>query len=300
MHRARVKGTPVPPSILAEMKDSAPLLRDPAALCARLESDGYLLLRGVLDVSVVSAARAEVLKRLEKVGEILPDTDGIFTGTSSRRMLEPDLGTFWKSVSEGMQLRAATHSAEITNIMSVVLGQSVRAQDYVFLRVGVNGRGTGLHYDYPFFARAHDQVRTVWVPLGDVAVEQGPLVIVEGSHHFTDLIDEMRGFDVSEDTTRKADLGTDAISFAISRGTRLLTTNFAAGDLALFGMYTAHGSLDHCDASGRVRVSCDVRWQAKSMPADDRYFGINPRGTTGIGYGELNGAKPLDQPWHMR
>lgn len=300
MHRARVKGTPVPPSILAEMRDSASLVRDPAALCARLESDGYLLLRGVLDASLVNAARAEVLKRLEKVGEIVPGTDGIFTGTSSRRTLEPDLGTFWKSVSEGTRLRAATHGAEIANIMSAALGESVRAQDYVFLRVGVNGRGTGLHYDYPFFARAHDQVRTVWLPLGDVAVEQGPLVIVEGSHHFTDLIDAMQGFDVSEDTTRKADLGTDAISFAISRGTRLLTTNFAAGDLALFGMYTAHGSLDHCEASGRVRVSCDVRWQAKSMPVDDRYFGTNPRGTTGIGYGELNGAKPLDQPWHER
>jgi hypothetical protein len=36
------------------------------------------------------------------------------------------------------------------------------------------------------------------------------------------------------------------------------------------------------------------------MPVDDRYFGTNPRGTTGIGYGELNGAKPLDQPWHER
>src|ERR1700679_4321908 len=104
MHRARVKGTPVPPSILAEMRDSASLVRDPAALSARLESDGYLLLRGVLDVSLVNAARAEVLKRLEKVGEIVPGTDGIFTGTSSRRTLEPDLGTFWQSVSEGTRL----------------------------------------------------------------------------------------------------------------------------------------------------------------------------------------------------
>jgi len=62
----------------------------------------------------------------------------------------------------------------------------------------------------------------------------------------------------------------------------------------------AHACLDHHDATGRVRVSCDLRWQGKSMPADERYFGPDPGGTTGAGYRELNGAKPLDQPWHIR
>ena len=54
------------------------------------------------------------------------------------------------------------------------------------------------------------------------------------------------------------------------------------------------------ETSGRVRVSCDVRWQSAAMPLDLRYFGANPGGTTGAGYAELNGAKPLDQPWHVR
>ena len=36
------------------------------------------------------------------------------------------------------------------------------------------------------------------------------------------------------------------------------------------------------------------------VPLDDRYFGPDPKGTTGIGYAELNSAKPLTVPWHMR
>jgi hypothetical protein len=42
-----------------------------------------------------------------------------------------------------------------------------------------------------------------------------------------------------------------------------------------------------------------VRGQGRSMPTDERYFGRHPGGTTGADYRELNGAKPLDQPWHI-
>jgi hypothetical protein len=65
-------------------------------------------------------------------------------------------------------------------------------------------------------------------------------------------------------------------------------------------MYLLHGSLDHSDPGGTVRVSTDLRWQPARMPADPRYFGAEPTGTTGAGYGELNGAKPLDVDWHVR
>jgi ectoine hydroxylase-related dioxygenase (phytanoyl-CoA dioxygenase family) len=73
-----------------------------------------------------------------------------------------------------------------------------------------------------------------------------------------------------------------------------------AGDLIVFDMFTMHGSLDNHSPLGRVRLSCDVRWQPAADPVDPRYRGDHPPGTTGAGYGELNGAKPLDLPWHVR
>ena len=247
------------------------------------------------------AARREVFQRMVQVGEIAePAEAGIFTGASRRAEMEPDLGRFWKSVSEGPALRAASHGTALAAVMSLVFGETARPQDYMFLRAGPFGRATGLHFDYPFFTRSHDRVATVWLPIGDVPVTDGPLVVVEGSNRFRDLIEPMIGFDISKDNTRKADLGADAITFAEQRGTRLLTRNFEAGDIALFGMYTAHGSLDNHTSINRVRLSCDVRWQPAALPLDERYFGDNPPGTTGVGYAELNGAKPLTQDWHVR
>jgi ectoine hydroxylase-related dioxygenase (phytanoyl-CoA dioxygenase family) len=295
-----VAGQPVPASLIAPMIDSATLLNDHAALRARLAADGYLYLRSVIDPDAVRAARAEVLARLEAVGEIEPHTDGRFTGASRRKELVGDLGAFWRSVSEGPILRTVTHGSGVQRIIAALTGEEVRAHDFLYLRVAVPGRATGLHYDYPFFTRAHDRVLTVWLPIGDVPARRGGLAVVEGSQHFRDLIDPMLGFDVARDTHRKASLGEDAVSFARRRGARLLTADFRAGDLALFGMYTAHGSLDHHDPAGIVRVSCDLRWQPASLPVDARYFGPNPGGTTGAGYGELNGAKPLTQDWHVR
>ena len=301
MQVCRVKGRLVPPEMVGELADSTGLMGDPPALRKRLKDDGYLFLKGVLPRTAVMAGRREVFQRMVQVGEIAePAEAGISSGASRRAEMEPDLGRFWKSVSEGPDLRAASHGSAMTAIMSLVFGEPARPQDYMFLRAGPFGRATGLHFDYPFFTRAHDCVATVWLPIGDVPVSDGPLVIVEGSNRFRDLIDPMIGFDISRDNTRKADLGADAITFAEQRGTRLLTRNFEAGDLALFGMYTAHGSLDNHTSVNRVRLSCDVRWQPASLPLDERYFGDNPPGTTGAGYAELNGAKPLTQDWHVR
>lgn len=301
MDTCLVKGRAVPPALLGELVDSAALLADPPELRARLADDGYLFLRGVLDRETVRAARREVFERLHAVGEVkAPSEDGIFTGESRRAELEPDRGRFWRSVSTGPRLRAMSHAGPIVAVMDAVFGEPARPQDYLFLRAGVRGRATDLHYDYPFFTRAHDRVCTVWTPIGDVPVCDGPLVVVEGSHRLRDLIDPMIGHDISVNPERRAAFGSDAIEFAASRGTRLLTADFAAGDVIVFGMYIAHGSLDNHSPVDRVRLSCDVRWQPASLPVDARYFGEDPPGTTGAGYAELNGAKPLTQDWHVR
>ena len=101
------------------------------------------------------------------------------------------------------------------------------------------GQGDEVHYDYPFFARLHDQVKTVWIPIGDVPVDRGPVFVVEGSNRFEDVIADLRGFEVTAGSSRKAAFNRTAIELADERGTHLLTTDFGAGDVLVFGMYTA-------------------------------------------------------------
>ena len=138
------------------------------------------------------------------------------------------------------------------------------------------------------------------IALGDAPIELGPLFLVEGSHCFEVVVESHRGFDVARDTDRKAAFEATPATVARERATRLLCTDFAAGDVVVFGMFLLHGALDNNARDNRLRLSCDVRYQAASAPLDPRYFGPDPRGTTGAGYGELIGAKPLTEPWHVR
>lgn len=301
MSGAQVNGVPVPEALLGELRDATALRGDPAALKGRLAEDGYVFVRHAVAPELALAAREEALSRLAEVGEIQdPVRAGIFTGRSRRRELVSDLGAFWKSVSEGPALRRVTHGPELRALLSDLLGEPARPHDYLFLRVATPGKATDLHYDMPFFCRGSARVHTVWIALGQVTLDQGPLMVVENSPTYEDLLAPVRRIDYDGRPGARVAALQDAITLARERGTRLLTTEFGPGDALVFGMNLMHGALDHHQPERRVRVTCDVRFQPAADPLDPRYFGPNPSGTTGAGYGELNGAKPLTDSWHVR
>ena len=301
-----VQGQAVPEELTGPFSDSTAHVSDGAKLQCRLDHDGYVFLRDVLDKEEVMAARAEVFGRLAEVGEIKqPAVEGIATGDSRRRELVDDLGMFWQSVSEGPALRRVSHGPRVLELVQTIYGEPARGHDYMWLRPWPIGRSTPLHYDHPFFIRGLDRLYTVWIPLGDIAVTDGPLVIVEGSHTFSDLIEAMRNDDdesnntpdVAQRAAYQPEATQDAIEFIKSRKTRLLSNEFHTGDLIVFSKITMHGSLDNRSAIGRTRLSCDVRYQPAVAPTDERYFGANPEGAKRGGYGEMKAAKPLNEPW---
>ena len=301
MFDCRVQGKSVPTDVLGEFRDSTEWMANPATLQTRMTEDGYVFLRGVISPSPIAMARHEVFCRLADAGEIgEPPRDGIFTGQSERATMHPDPGSFWQSVSEGPALRRVTHGPEIQYTLDTLFGETACGYNFIFLRPGVVGRFTFLHYDLPFFARGTKNVITAWTAIGDIPTTDGPLFVLENSHRFDDLIEPIQQIDYNSKESPQVQMMSDAVEFARSRGSRLLTANFEPGDVILFGMTTMHGSFDNCSPIGRTRLSVDVRWQPASEPIDDRYFGSNPAGTTGIGYAELNGAKPLTEPWHTR
>lgn len=307
MSEARTQGRLVPPDVLGPLIEATQYLEDPSCLREMFEQHGYLLLRGVLNRGAVLEARRAVFSRMAEMGEIQkPAEDGIPTGRSRRLERVADLGVFWKSVSESAELRAVTHGSQLRDVMSMILGETARPHDYLFLRPAPVGNATNLHYDYPFFAGGASSIATCWIPLGDIPVENGPLAVVENSHRFGDLIDPIRSAALAASAEAFAaaqeaayqESATETLAFVQSRQTRLLTTHFHPGDLMVFGGFTMHGSLDNHVPSGRVRLSVDVRYQLESDPADDpRYFGSDPLGAKGGSYGEQKAAQPLGTPW---
>lgn len=283
---------PIPVDMLAEMEDSAPLVGNPAALQQQMAESGYLYLRGVLDRENVLAARLEILTRLGAVGEFKePLLEGLSSGTSQRAEKVADLGQFWQSICEGQALRKVTHDGPIVSIMEQLLGEAVRPYDFLWLRTMHPGRASAFHFDHVYMNRGTDRLYTVWTVLGDVALEEGPLLLVEDSHRWTDLHAQFQGLDVDRDKSRPGHVTMNPVALADEAGVHLLTAEFRAGDVVIMPMFMLHGSMDNRSQQGRVRLSCDTRFQPAIDPIDERWVGENPI-AHGQGYASMGGAKP--------
>ena len=288
--RLTTRGSEVPDSHLGELRTA----ERGGSLAEQLEQDGYLLLRGLHDPEEVMAARREVLNRLEEVGEIrAPAENGIATGTSRRAELHSDLGKFWKSVSEGPALRAVVFGPRIIAAMTDLFDAPVSHFSFTWLRAMAPGRASPPHVDHPYMNRGTERLVTCWTPLGPVPRDEGPLYILEHSHRWAELREAFEGHDVDRDPARPGHITDNPVQMARARGARLLTTDFFPGDCLIFGMFTAHASFDNGSADGRVRISCDTRFQPAADPMDPRFTGTNPSAHGGLGYGCLSAARPL-------
>jgi ectoine hydroxylase-related dioxygenase (phytanoyl-CoA dioxygenase family) len=138
---------------------------------------------------------------------------------------------------------------------------------------------------------------TCWIPYGDVSFELGGLMVLEGSHKRMDLLERYVYRDVDEYCENKpveagaAKAGKWSFSGTLSHnppvvrdkfGGRWVTSEFNAGDLVTFGMFTVHASLDNRSAD-RLRISSDSRYQRASDPIDERWIGANPPAHGAVG-----------------
>ena len=80
-----------------------------------------MFIRNFIPCKSLEKARKEIIQKLENVGEvkILKNTP-IATGKSERRLQENDLGAYWKTVSEGKNLRLITHSNQLSELGSKI------------------------------------------------------------------------------------------------------------------------------------------------------------------------------------
>jgi len=109
-----------------------------------------------------------------------------------------------------------------------------------------------------------DKVVTVWISFGDIPLDMGPLFVLENSHNHPRVQASIAGFDVARDTDRKAAWPEAPLELARQLPSRLLTRHMRPRDIVAFGMRILHGSFDNVDAQQRIRLSCDVRYQAQS------------------------------------
>ena len=271
------------PSAFGELRDSNALLGDVPRLHARMGEDGYILLRGYLDRERVGAARRELVEKLDAVGLVdrrFPLSEAIYSG-SNAGLAGIDRKAFAKDLRSGVALRSVVHRGRVIAFFEEFLGGAVRSLDYIWVRNVRVGSATGCHIDWVYMGRGTRNLYTTWIPMGDVPLEDGPLAVLEGSQHLAEIQDTYGKLDVDRDKDHGYTGGwltKDVTTVQARYGRRWLTTEFQAGDMLVFGMFTLHCSLDNRSPVNRIRLSTDTRYQLASEPADERWVGEEPFG----------------------
>ena len=271
------------------LEDSSHLLSDIAGLKARMQQDGFLLLRGLIGREKVLQARQTILQHMDRKEALTPNTpvlEGVMPkGGRSVQMMGR------KGIAIDPDVMDVVESDELFQFFERYFGEPALTFNYKWLRAVGNEEYTGAHMDTVYMGQGSANLHTVWIPLGDIDVEQGTLAMCVASNRletFARIRQTYGRMDVDRDRT-EGWFSKDPMEIVEKFGGRWVTGNFRAGDVMIFGMHTMHASTTNL--TNRFRLSCDVRFQPASEPADPRWVGASA-GHSAHGVIEL---KPMDE-----
>jgi ectoine hydroxylase-related dioxygenase (phytanoyl-CoA dioxygenase family) len=259
-----------PDGDLGELRDANALIGDASALRTRMADDGYLLFRGLIDRAKVLKAREATLDYMAERNALVPD-EPVLEGVMPKGGRSVSLMGH-KQITHHPAVLDVLEGEEVFGLFDALFGEASATLDYKWLRGVGNERFTGAHYDVVYVGRGSTRLNTIWIPFGDIPIEQGTLAMCVGSH-------SLSGFEKLRQTYGRMDVDRDRVEGWFTEdpleittrfGGRWLTSHFDAGDAIVFGMYTMHASTTN--VTNRFRVSADVRFQPAADPMDERWI----------------------------
>lgn len=264
---------------MARLSVCSSISHSAADLKGRLDADGYLLLRDFFERKQIIQVRSAILRSVL----------GVSSDRESQYVKDQ---YFFKAVQDSGHLpevKELIHNGKLQDLFSDILGGPSKAFDFVWSRIIGPRQCETPHCDTVYMNRGTMNLYTAWIPLGDIPLTHGPLMILEGSHRLAKL-NRYRALDVDRNRIRRLFVYKHRKvfqGFHYSRnvkmvqrelGSRWLTSDFEAGDVLIFSVHHLHGTLDN--QSDSLRVVLDARYQLSCEPLDARYFGNPPVGHT--------------------
>lgn len=256
-----------------------------ARLKSQYAEQGYLWLKGFLDAAEVTTFRQYVFRHLAPSGLISASSDpelGVSSGTSvdkadaDRRLMALVRSAAFESFC--VQPRLWQFMDEFLEGMSYLHKRKIMRYTQPHTETV-----TPAHYDLVYLRGGTSRVVTAWIPIGDVPVEMGGLVYLQGSHgigvemerEFTrkaaDLSPEERINAYNKIMTEGGWVSKDLPGMAEQFNSRWLMADFEAGDIVLHSPFMIHASTTNVDAHDRIRLSTDIRFQNVEDEIDARW-----------------------------
>ncbi len=239
---------------LEPMYEASELLGNSSALRDRLGFDGYLFLRNIVPVSLLLELRHQITEILAELGWILGGAERMQAKAICRPRREGQ-PKFFEAHDRIVKLEAfhsLAHEKNLMNVMRQALGDTAFPHPLSIVRLIFPDSpelATPPHQDYPN-NQGTTQLTAAWMPLGDCAIKDGSLAILEGSHKFGVL---PLKFHLGAGN-RRAVLSPEVLAC------RWVGADFKAGDIVLFPSLTIHKAMENHNLDF-MRLSVDFRYQ---------------------------------------
>ena len=182
---------------LGRLADSSAQVGCPAELRRRLDEDGYLYLSRFIEPEFLGAIRQLVIDELRQK-ELLDDSSD---ETTVRARPGVDFYGVLQELGSHEKIRHISRLDGLVTLFSQLFTEPARGLDFIWPRAAGPGRGEAPHCDWVYLSRGTPRVLTVWIPLTDVPLHRGPIMVLEGSHRANPL------------TERYLDLDADRLGF---------------------------------------------------------------------------------------
>ncbi len=249
-------------------------------LRTQYKEQGYLWLKGILDRQNVLDFRRRFFEAFIDSGLLAEGSspvDGVYSGGGKGRVSKI-LG----EIVQWASYEAFCLAPEIWQFYEALLGGSVYLHKRKLIRANTpDDTCTGAHYDLTYLRAGTDRVCTSWIPIGDVPVEMGGLVYLEGSDALgrqleaefsvknAELSPEEKINAYNKNMSETGWLTKDLPSLAVRLNSRWLMADYEAGDMMVHSPYMIHASTSNTRMT--MRLSTDIRYQLVRDEIDPRW-----------------------------
>lgn len=246
----------------APMTDSSDVRDDADALRERMDEDGYLYVRGLIDPERVMSVRREILPILAR-HRWIAGGDRLERARATGGPWREGDDEYFEVYDELQKLESfhtLAHDEGLLTVMRTVLGETAFPHPLKVARLVFPSNPTVTtppHQDF-LNNQGTPSLTAAWIPLGDCPMNKGPLAVLRGSHRFGVLPLEFHMGPGNRQAVVPAELREELT---------WLTTDMAAGDVLIFGALTVHASLHN--ATRDMRLSIDFRYQPEGEKLTD-------------------------------
>ena len=222
-----------------------------AAWRTQFQEQGYFVVPDVLGASEIAHFRTVIDALIERSRAVMR-SDAIFDLEPDHSATRPRVRRIKAAHRVDAVFADFMRHPRVLEILATLLGPHVRHQ-YVKLNTKAADGGAPLewHQDWAFYPHTNDAVLALALMIDDVDVDNGPTLVIPGSHQPRRVFDHHRdGVFVGAMDPRRAE-----IDF-----TRAVPVPGAAGSVYVFDAFLVHGAARN--TSARVRRNCFYEFMA--------------------------------------